>query len=240
MALSLRHHPSSPGTGEHPEPAESPATGTARVVPAVHRIGAVVVALVLAVFGVLGLVDGLDYFSTDGERVLGLSSNGLLSTISLVTAAVLIAAALHSSRTASTVMMAVGALFLVSALANLAVLETGWNVLAFSMANVIFSICAGLVLLTLGTYGRVSGNLPEDSPYRTERPATDGDDDTGQELPTSPAEVAAERAMRDAELAVVEHRASPEQQRRVTAMAQVRTRADRRRVWMEMDGRALR
>ncbi|MGY1855157.1 hypothetical protein [Modestobacter sp. SYSU DS0290] len=108
------------------------------------------------------------------------------------------------------------------------------------MANVIFSICAGLVLLTLGAYGRVSGTLPEDSPYRTGRPATDEDDDTGQELPTSPAEVAAERAMRDAELAVVQHRATPEQQRRVTAMAQVRTRADRRRVWTEMDGRALR
>ncbi|MGY2079129.1 DUF4383 domain-containing protein [Modestobacter sp. SYSU DS0657] len=208
--------------------------------PAVHRIGAVVVAAVLAVFGVLGLVDGLDYFSTDGERILGLSSNGLLSTISLVTAAVLVAAALHSSRTASTVMIVVGALFLVSALVNMALLETDWNFLAFSMANVIFSICAGLVLLILGAYGRVSGNLPADSPYRADRPATDEDDGTGQELPTSPAEAEAERAMRDAELAVVEHRATPEQQRRVTAMAQVRTRADRRRVWMEMDGRALR
>ncbi|OMQ15363.1 hypothetical protein A7K94_0210055, partial [Modestobacter sp. VKM Ac-2676] len=236
MALSLRHRHSSPSTGEHTEPTEPPATGAARVVPAVHRIGAVVVAGVLATFGVLGLVDGLAYFSTDGERILGLSSNGLLSTISLVTAAVLIAAALHSSRTASTVMIVVGALFLVSALANMAVLETDWNLLAFSMANVIFSIVAGLVLLTLGAYGRVSGNLPEDSPYRTDRSADDEVDDADQELPTSPAETAAERAMRDAELAVVEHRATPEQQRRVTAMAQVRTRADRRRVWMEMDG----
>ncbi|MQA34818.1 DUF4383 domain-containing protein [Modestobacter roseus] len=239
MALSLRHRPSAPQTGDHPG-AEPPATGAARVVPAVHRIGAVVVALVIATFGVLGLLDGLAYFSTDGERILGLSSNGLLSTISLVTAAVLVAAALHSHRTASTVMIAVGTLFLVSALANLAVLETDWNFLAFSMANVIFSICAGLVLLTLGAYGRVSGNLPADSPYRADRPDTDEDDDTDQGLPTTPAEVAAERAMRDAELAVVEHRATPEQQRRVAAMAQVRTRADRRRVWMEMDGRALR
>ncbi|MGY1748315.1 DUF4383 domain-containing protein [Modestobacter sp. SYSU DS0511] len=250
MALSLRHrtasahtasaHTASPGTGEHGEPAEAPATGAVRTVPAVHRIGAVIVAAVLAVFGVLGLVDGLDYSSTDGERILGLSSNGLLSTLSLVTAAVLVAAALRGHRTASTVMMAVGALFLVCALANLAVLETGWNVLAFSMANVVFSICAGLVLLTLGAYGRVSGNLPDDSPYRADRPATDADDGTGPQLPTTPAEVEAERATRDAELAVVDHRATPEQERRVTAMARVRTRAHRRRVWMEMDGRALR
>ncbi|WP_204264976.1 hypothetical protein, partial [Escherichia coli] len=46
-------------------------------------------------------------------------------------------------------MLVIGVLFPVSALANLAVLETDLNVLAFSMANVIFSIVAGLVPLTL-------------------------------------------------------------------------------------------
>jgi hypothetical protein len=205
-------------------------------VPAVHRIGAIVVAAVIAAFGVLGLVDGLAYFSTDGERIAGLSSNGLLSTISLLTAAVLVAAALHSSRVASTTMVVIGVLFLVSALANLAVLETEVNFLAFSMANVIFSIVAGLVLLTLGAYGRVSGNLPADSPYRAE--GADGvpdDDATSQQLPETPAQRAAERAMREAEVAVIEHRATADQQRRVQAMAQVRTRADRRDVWMSFD-----
>jgi hypothetical protein len=205
-------------------------------VPAVHRIGAIVVAAVIAAFGVLGLVDGLAYFSTDGERIAGLSSNGLLSTISLLTAAVLVAAALRSSRVASTTMLVIGVLFLVSALANLAVLETEVNFLAFSMANVIFSIVAGLVLLTLGAYGRVSGNLPADSPYRGE--GADGvpdDDATSQQLPETPAQRAAERAMREAEVAVIEHRATADQQRRVEAMAQVRTRADRRDVWMSFD-----
>jgi hypothetical protein len=205
-------------------------------VPAVHRIGAIVVAAVIAAFGVLGLVDGLAYFSTDGERIAGLSSHGLLSTISLLTAAVLVAAALHSSRVASTTMLVIGVLFLVSALANLAVLETEVNFLAFSMANVIFSIVAGLVLLTLGAYGRVSGNLPADSPYRAE--GADGvpdDDATSQQLPETPAQRAAERAMREAEVAVIEHRATADQQRRVEAMAQVRTRADRRDVWMSFD-----
>jgi hypothetical protein len=109
-----------------------------------------VVAVVIAVFGVLGLIDGLAYFSTDAERIAGLSSNGPLSTISLVTAARLVVAALRSSRVASTMTLVVGVLFQVSALANLAVLETELSVLAFLMANVVFSICAGLVLLTLG------------------------------------------------------------------------------------------
>jgi len=213
------------------------AAATEGWVPAVHRIGAVGVAVVIAAFGVLGLLDGLAYFSTDGEQIAGLSSNGLLSTISLVTAAVLVVAALRSSRVASTTMLVIGALFLVSALANLAVLESDLNLLAFSMANVIFSIVAGLVLLTLGAYGRVSGNLPADSPYRSE--GSPDVPDTSQQLPETPAERAAERAMRNAELAVVEHRATADQQRRVAAMAQVRTRADRRDVWLSFDQGAL-
>jgi hypothetical protein len=210
-----------------------PATGAGARVPVVHKVGAVVVAAVIGVFGVLGFAGGLDYFSTDGERVLGLSSNGALSTVSVVTAAVLVFAAFRSARTASTIMIVIGALFLLSALANLALLRTSFNVLAFSMANVIFSIVAGLVLLTLGAYGRVSGHLPADSPYA---PATDEyEDDDPEVYPSTPQEFAAEAAMREAEVAVVERRATADQQRRVQAMLQVTSRQDRRRIWMNFD-----
>ena len=222
-----------PSTGRAPSDADGPSTS---VVVAVQRGGALVVALTLLVFGVLGFVNGLSYFSTEGGRVAGLSSNGLLSTVSVVTAVLLVVAAVRSAKTVSTVMVVLGAAFLLSAMLNLAVLETDWNVLAFSMANVIFSICAGLVLLLLGAYGRYSGNLPEDSPYHRPPAEDDGADvDTGQQLPGTPAEYAAERAMREAERAVAEHRATPDQQRRVTAMAAVRTRAERRQVWMDLD-----
>jgi hypothetical protein len=199
----------------------------------VHRYGAVAVAAVILAFGVLGFADGLPFFSTEGGRVLGLSSNGLLSTVSVLTAAVLIAAAARGPRIASTVMIVVGTLFLVSALANLAVLRTDLNVLAFRMPNVVFSVAAGLVLLVLGAYGRISGNLPPDSPYAraTTTARTDGPD----EFPSTPAEFRAERAMRAAELAVVQHTATPDQRRRVEAMARVRSRGDRRRVWMRFD-----
>ena len=64
-----------------------------------------------------------------------MSSNGLLSTVSVVTAAVLVAAAIKGARTVSTVMLVFGVLFLLSAFANLAVLETSANILAFSMSN---------------------------------------------------------------------------------------------------------
>jgi hypothetical protein len=203
---------------------------------AVQRIGALAVAAVILVFGVLGFAGGLDFFSTDGEPILGLSSNGLLSTISVVTAGVLVLAAMRSPRTASTLMIVVGILFLLSGLLSLAVLRTEANLLAFQIENVIFAEVTGLVLLMLGAYGRVSGNLPADSPYA--KPREDGDqvDGDGPDgVPSTPAEFAAERAMRAAEIAVVNHTATPDQRRRVDAMAQVHTRADRRRVWMSFD-----
>jgi hypothetical protein len=201
---------------------------------AVQRIGALAVAAVILVFGVLGFAGGLDFFSTDGEPILGLSSNGLLSTISVLTAGVLVLAALRSPRTASTLMIVVGILFLLSGLGSLAVLRTEANLLAFQIENVIFAEVTGLVLLMLGAYGRVSGNLPADSPYA--KPRTDQVDGDGPDgVPSTPAEFAAERAMREAEIAVVNHTATPDQRSRVEAMAQVHTRGDRRRVWMSLD-----
>lgn len=67
----------------------------------VYRIGAGLCGVVLLVFGCLGLTDGLAFFSTTGERVAGLSSNGLLSLISIVTAAVLIIGAVIGGNAAS-------------------------------------------------------------------------------------------------------------------------------------------
>ena len=199
---------------------------------AVQRLGAIAVAGTLLVFGLLGSTTGVPLLATHGERVLGLSSNGLLSALSLVVAVVLIGAAVRGPRVASTVMIVLGVLFLLSALGNMAVLRTPLNVLAFEMSNVLFSIVVGLLLLVLGCYGRVSGHLPDDSPYAHAHPAVD----EPPELPGTAEEVAAEAAMRQAEIAVVEHRATDDQRRRVAAMAQVHTRADRRRTWMAFDG----
>lgn len=198
----------------------------------VQRIGALVVGVFLVLFGLLGFAGGLEFFSTEGERVLGLSSNGLLSALSVVVGGVLIGAELLGPRVASTVMIVVGSLFLLSALVNLAVLRTSFNVLAFEMSNVLFSVVVGLVLLVLGAYGRVSGNLPPDSPYA--HPDAD-EPEAPESYPSTPEEFAAEAAMREAEIAVSNHVGTEEQRRRVQAMAQVHTRADRRRVWMEFD-----
>jgi hypothetical protein len=230
--MQLRPSPSTRTTGRPALATDEHGRSYDPRVFAVQRTGALVVAAVILVFGVLGFAGGLDFFSTDGEPILGMSSNGLLSTISVLTAAVLVLAALRSPRTASTLMMVVGVLFLVAGLGSLAVLRTDANVLAFEIENVIFSEVTGLVLLLLGAYGRVSGNLPPDSPYA--RPQEE-DDDAVDAVPSTPAEFAAERAMREAEIAVVNHVATADQRRRVEAMAQVHTRGDRRRVWMQFD-----
>ncbi|GLW54412.1 DUF4383 domain-containing protein [Kitasatospora phosalacinea] len=131
----------------------------------VYRLGAGLCGVVLLVFGCLGLADGLAFFSTSGDRVAGLTSNGLLSLVSIATAAVLIAGAVIGGNTASTINIVVGTLFVLSGFVNLALLDSGANVLAFRIPNVIFSFLMGLVIATFGMYGRVSSKLPFDNPY---------------------------------------------------------------------------
>jgi hypothetical protein len=131
----------------------------------VYRFGGGLVGVVLLVFGVLGFFDQLAFFDTEGDRVAGLSTNAVLSTISVVVGLLLIGAAVVGGNTSANVNSIVGALFLVSGFANMCVLRTSWNVLNFSMANVIFSFVVGTVVLMFGFYGRVSGGLPATNPY---------------------------------------------------------------------------
>jgi hypothetical protein len=211
-------------------------TRAAPGVELVHRIGAVIGAVVLLAFATAGLVGGLAFFSTRGRDVAGLSTNGLLSTISIVTAVVLIAAAVRGGRTASTMLVLIGALFLVSAFVNLALLGTAANVLAFRLPNVFFSVGAGLVLLLVGAYGRFSGKLPDDSPYHSQGDAREAMALPAQPTPTTRAEAAADRAMAEAEVAVAQGTASPEQASRVDAIGELRTHEERRRGWMQHAG----
>jgi hypothetical protein len=235
--MSMKSHllPHRTSQADHPHRAAPAHEHTAELgdrVFRVQRTGALCVGAFLLVFGLVGIAGRLSFFSTDGERILGLSSNGLLSTISIVVGLVLIGAALRGPRVASTVMIVLGCLFLLSALGNLAVLRTSFNILAFEVSNVLFSIAVGLLLLTLGAYGRVSGNLPVDSPYAHEHPQ---DARPPESYPSTPEEFAAEAAMREAEIAVSNHLGTEDQRRRVQAMALVHTRADRRQVWLEFD-----
>ena len=122
-----------PGTADAAT-ADRPVDGR---VYAVQRLGAVAVGSILLVFGLLGGTSGVPFLSTHGGRYLGMSSNGLLSALSLVVAVVLLGAALAGPRVASTVMIVLGVLFLLSGLIHLAVLRTSYKLLSFRMRNVV-------------------------------------------------------------------------------------------------------
>ncbi|MFD7982953.1 DUF4383 domain-containing protein [Kitasatospora indigofera] len=131
----------------------------------VYRVGAGLCGAALLVFGCLGLADGLAFFSTSGQPIAGLSTNGLLSLISILTALVLIVGAVIGGNVASSVNIIVGTLFVLSGFVNLTLLDSGANFLSFRIPNVIFSFVMGLLIATFGMYGRVSSKLPHDNPY---------------------------------------------------------------------------
>lgn len=112
-----------------------------------YRCGAGLTGLLLLVFGVLGLLDDPAFFSTSGDRVLGLSSNGLLSVISILAAAILIGGAVIGGNLASNVNLGMGGVFYLSGFVNLGLLDTQADFLAFRLANVMFSFAVGMLLV---------------------------------------------------------------------------------------------
>ncbi|MGW5330381.1 DUF4383 domain-containing protein [Streptomyces sp. NPDC004014] len=131
----------------------------------VYRYGAGLCGGVLLLFGCLGFADELSPFGTDGTRIAGMSTNGLLSLISVLFGLLLIGGAVVGGNFASTLNMAVGTLFLISGFGHVFILDRSANILDFGMSNVIFTFVMGLLILTFGMYGRVTGGLSHDNPY---------------------------------------------------------------------------
>jgi hypothetical protein len=204
---------------------------SARHLDELHRVGAVLLGLGLWAFGITGLVNRLSLFSTRGQPVLGLSSNALLSIISLVVGAILIAAAVRGGRTASTVTVVVGVAFMLSGLANVLVLNSDLNLLAFGLSNVIFSLVAGGILVILGSYGRFTGRLPSSNPYQQERHPDGGPVDVLPTIYADAADAAAVGELAEAERAAARHGATPGQVRGVAAAGAARRGEDRVAGW---------
>ena len=199
----------------------------------VHRIGAAVLGAGLCLFGILGFVDRLKFLALPGKAVLGLASNGLLSTISVVVGVVLIGAGLRGGRVSSTITVVVGLLFLLSGIVNLAVLDTKFNLLAFRLSNVVFSIIAGMLLLFLGAYGRFSGGLSADNPYYQRRHHEDADSWKDHDHDDEDDRLLA------AELAVAAGHATPQQELLVHEDAQRRVNEAHRRAWELYESRLI-
>jgi hypothetical protein len=200
-------------------------TSASHPIHTVHRVGALLLGGFLLAFGIIGLTRSTEFMSTFGTSVFGLSTNGLLATLSLLVGLLLLGAAARGGPAASTVLIAVGVLFLLSGLVNVITIGTSMNILAFAPANVIFSLVVGAALLFVGAYGRITGRLPLDSPY------ANAERGYPQHTPISPDAHdygSVDREMAEAERAVAQHVATPEQARRVRAASTFRTHEDRR------------
>jgi Domain of unknown function (DUF4383) len=193
----------------------------------VHRVSAAALGCFLLLFGVLSFAAPVGFLATSGAVVFGLSTNGLLATVSVIVGAVLVVAATRSGPTASSTLVTIGALFVISGVANAVVLDTALNLFAFRVSNVVFSLVVGTVLLTLGAYGRFTGSLPDTSPYHGDATTEDG------EAPDRPVDPQTARALADAERATAEHTATAQQAAGVAAAAAYRTEEDRSRAFAE-------
>ncbi|MFC8589447.1 DUF4383 domain-containing protein [Streptomyces sp. NPDC057217] len=131
----------------------------------VYRIGAAACGVILMVFAFLGFASALDSFETSGGQIAGMESNTALSFISVVVGGALIAGAVVGDNFASTLNMVVGSLFVLSGFYHLFTLDKSANFLDFGMSNVMFSFLMGMLVLTFGMYGRVSGGPSHDNPY---------------------------------------------------------------------------
>ncbi|MFI6875632.1 DUF4383 domain-containing protein [Streptomyces sp. NPDC050400] len=155
----------------HPRPHASGRVALDGHLPVDQRLGQVyrscagLVGVFLVAFGILGLTDRIGFFATGGNTTLGLSTNGALSVLSLMAGCILLAAAVRGGNAASTVNMALGIAFLLAGFASLFALDSRFNVLNLRMQKALFRFEVGLLLMTGGMYGRVSGGLPHDNPY---------------------------------------------------------------------------
>lgn len=186
----------------------------------VRQVGAELVGICLCAFGVVLLVAHVGFFTTQGARVLGMTGNGLLAVVSLVAGAVLIAAGIRGGRTATAVCVGFGVLFIISGLVNSAVLGSHLNRLAFTSSNVGFSLVVGVLLSFIGLYGILGGQTP------VAGEELDQDDD----LADTPDRAEFE-ALAEAEYAMAEGFATPEQIRLVEEDATRRAAEARKAAW---------
>lgn len=196
-----------------------------------YRVGAAIFGAFLLVFGVLGLANRVPLFTTSGIDIVGLSSNGLLAVVSVVVGAILVGAAAWGGPVASTTTAAVGVLFFLSGLINLGLLNTPWNVFAFKLQNVVFSLIAGMLLMFFGFYGRLSGGLPEDNPYVRYRHHEPPADEVPEQRLAEERRIAELEPLCEAEVAVAEGHPTPQQERQVRAEIWRHMQEERRRAY---------
>ncbi|MEU4570580.1 DUF4383 domain-containing protein [Micromonospora sp. NPDC023956] len=122
-----------------------------------YRAFAALVGLYILVFGVWGVVQtwGLPLFDRGSHWALGLRTNPAFSLASVLFGVVLLVGASRRSNLGHYMNLAAGTIFMVTGMLMMSVLQTGANILNFSMSTVVVSMIFGLLLLATGLYDKV-------------------------------------------------------------------------------------
>ena len=114
--------------------------------------------LYMLVFGVAGFVEtsGSDFFTqTDAEWVLGLRTNPAFALLSIIAGAVVLGANLIGRNLAHQINQLAGVVLTIVGMGSLALMQTGANVFAFSMVNVIVTFILAGITGVASLYDRV-------------------------------------------------------------------------------------
>lgn len=127
-----------------------------------YRAFAALVGLYILVFGVFGVFEtwGDPLFDRGSNWALGLRTNLAFSLVSVVFGIVLLIGASRRSNLGHYMNLTAGAVFMVTGLVMMSVLQTEANFLNFSMSTVIVSLLFGLLLLATGLYDKVGSTEP--------------------------------------------------------------------------------
>lgn len=120
----------------------------------IYRALAALTGGYLIVFGVAGIIanSGQDFFATTGERVLGQGANLFWSIIALIIGAVVLVTAVLGRNLDTAADTYLGWALLVIGSYGLATARTDANFLGFTIATVVVTYLAGLVLIMAGLY----------------------------------------------------------------------------------------
>ncbi|MGK5442321.1 DUF4383 domain-containing protein [Micromonospora sp. URMC 105] len=122
-----------------------------------YRVIAGLVGLYILVFGVWGVFEtwGEPLFDRGSHWALGLRTNLAFSLVSVAFGIVLLIGASRRSNLGHYMNLTAGAVFMITSIAMMSVLQTTVNFLNFSMSTVIVSMVFGLLLLATGLYDKV-------------------------------------------------------------------------------------
>jgi hypothetical protein len=126
-----------------------------------YRALAGLAGLYVLVFGILGFARsrGLPLFAQPYNHhlpwVLGLRTNPAFSILSILAGLVVLIGVVVGRNLDHYIGMVAGAVFFLSGMAMMTLLQTHLNLLGFSMVNCIASFLIGLVFATAGLYSRI-------------------------------------------------------------------------------------